>query len=256
MGELRLLLGSSGTGKTYRAVSILKEHLRRKEEQKVLLLVSSKAHRNRIKDMVLEDISCYYSLPVYTFNGFSAEVIKRNERAVRTVSDIYRQILLEKIVDENVLEYYEEVKTFPGFTSALISFMDELKQGLIKPDEFLESFKKIKNLLPAEFNAKYEDLFFLYDAYQNNLKKFSLKDNADLAAEAVELIAGNPAVFPDVEELIIDGFYEFTPVQWKMIKLLKSFVSKTTITLSVDEEKPHLFQVQMETLEKLKEMEY
>ncbi|HBG92271.1 MAG TPA: hypothetical protein DDX12_02215 [Nitrospiraceae bacterium] len=116
-----------------------------------------------------------------------------------------------------------------GFSSVISSFIDEIKQ--YRPGKDIESIhKELKSVfeelnVPEEGSKRAMDATEIFRKYQEALAAQNLIDENDVMAECPAIIREHnysPAI------LILDGFYEVTPSEER---ILKSMVEQTETTL-------------------------
>lgn len=103
------------------------------------------------------------------------------------------------------------------------------------------------------------EIGLIYSAYEAALDRFSLtEDNTD-QLRALEVlrgeIDGKTVIVPwlaDVRLLVVDGFFDFTPVQGEMLRLLIPQISKVIINLNRDERNITIFRPFERTIDQLK----
>ena len=119
------------------------------------------------------------------------------------------------------------------------------------------------------------DVSVIYASYSKALAQKGLTDaDADqLSAlhilrgdtpQIVNLRSGNDAQvnslgytlpsLDNVDLLVLDGFFDFTPVQGEMLRLLIQRIPKVIVNINYDDRNPHIFQTFQSTIEQLKSM--
>lgn len=119
-----------------------------------------------------------------------------------------------------------------GFSSIISSFIDEIKQ--YRPHKDIETInKELKGVfeelnVPEEGSKRAMDAIEICRKYQETLTAQNLIDENDVMAECPAIISGHnysPAI------LILDGFYEVTPSEERILKSLIEQAEATLISM-------------------------
>lgn len=122
-----------------------------------------------------------------------------------------------------------------GFSSIISDFIEELKQYRPQKDieaimaEFKDVFSELG--IPEDGTKRAMDAIELFRKYQEMLNKHNALDENDLLRECPQLIEMhnyNP------ETLILDGFYELTPVEETVLKRLIEHSKRVFISMHYD----------------------
>ncbi|MDP1759309.1 MAG: PD-(D/E)XK nuclease family protein, partial [Thermodesulfovibrionales bacterium] len=122
-----------------------------------------------------------------------------------------------------------------GFSSIISNFIDEIKQYF--PCKDIESIhKELKGVfeelnVPEEGSKRAMDAIEIFRKYQEVLAAQNLIDENDVMAECPAIISGHnysPAI------LILDGFYEVTPSEERILKSLIEQAETTLISIPYD----------------------
>ncbi|MFY9622169.1 MAG: PD-(D/E)XK nuclease family protein [Pyrinomonadaceae bacterium] len=140
------------------------------------------------------------------------------------------------------------------------------------PDEPVQS-PKSKVQSPKSQSDFDQDVALIYSKYEEALKRFGLTDaDADqLSAlhtlrgdvpQIVNLRSENDAQvnnsrytlqwLDNIDLLVLDGFFDFTPVQGEMVRLLIQRIPKVIININYDDRNAQIFQTFQSTIEQLK----
>ena len=233
-----LVLAGPGAGKTRVLTLRIAYILNRtpKEKFKVLALTftskAAKEMRERVESLVNEQIKRTY---IGTFHSYCHDLLRAygeyvglnpdfvifdnhedliallidavKERVLEEMQGGKEPILIEKFANTRVIE-----NTIPGFYYVY----RKLKNKLIGPEELKQSFFPEK---------KYsEDFIFIFELYQQTLRKNNVLDFSDLLFYAVRLLKENPFV-ADLQRriykhILIDEGQDTNKAQLELIKLL------------------------------------
>jgi len=232
-----LVLAGPGAGKTkvltLRIAYILNKTS--KEKFKVLTLTftnkAAKEMRERVESLVSEQIKRTY---IGTFHSYCHDLLRAygehvglnpdfvifddHEDLIALLTDAVKERVLKEIQgkeDPILIEKYANTRiienTIPGFYYAY----RKLKNKLIGPEELRNGI----------FKEKYsEDFIFIFELYQQTLRKNNVLDFSDLLYYAVRLLKENPFV-ADLQRriykhILIDEGQDTNKAQLELIKLL------------------------------------
>ena len=77
--------------------------------------------------------------------------------------------------------------------------------------------------------------FRIYESLRNQNSKYCIGTTSELTLEALELLQNNSGLLRG-NLLIVDGFYEFTPVQKKILKILTQHFDEVIVSLTIGKE--------------------
>ncbi|MDR1113573.1 MAG: PD-(D/E)XK nuclease family protein [Candidatus Margulisbacteria bacterium] len=231
-----LLYGPAGCGKTTRLcaeyVALKKENPLRRD---VYFLVPTEEHAERIKDLILEKLAgnCLAAGNIQTLDSF----IYQGDH----ISELKKQLLLQKICASLDLRKYfkpepdNALPASPDFFAALSGLISELKTYRVFGENFLDR-------LPNQ--DKKVELKKIFAAYQAELSAQKLLDKED-SAQNFQPPDRNAIIF-------IDGFTEFTPLQFEIIQQLSTDERRLVVTLPLGAPDNKLFMPAQKTAAKFK----
>ncbi|GBR74614.1 ATP-dependent helicase/nuclease subunit B [Candidatus Termititenax aidoneus] len=201
----------------------------------IYFLVPTEEHAERIKDLVLEKLAgqCLAAGNIQTLDSF----IYQGDY----ISELKKQLLLQKICAGLDLSKYFKPETNsallanPDFFAALSDLISELKTYRVFGKNFLD---KLPN---PDKKAELEKIFA---AYQAELAAQKLPDKEDSAKN-----------FQPPEHcavIFIDGFTEFTPLQFEIIQRLGTDGRRLVVTLPLGAPDNKLFMPTQKTAAKFK----
>jgi len=146
--------------------------------------------------------------------------LKGNERK-NVISRMGRLFLMEEIVDELCTEFsYFKNKCFvKGFSESLLRIVAELKHAKITAFDLLNISKKE---VEGDLKNKLKDLAQVFEQYQKKLERENLIDDIDklkLLSQSTSK-GGLSKIIPDVNKIVVFGFYDFTPSQLEVLKTI------------------------------------
>ncbi len=189
-----------------------------------------------------------FGSPALTLKRLAEELFRHSANNRRTVSNVGRRLLLEKLVQRHyagVSGHFAPLRDFPGFVRCLEGFIGELKQALVSADDFAAIAQKMPR------RERLLELAALYRLYSQALTDKGLIDSHDAETLALcHLQKGGklPPLFEGVTELAVSGIYDFTPLQTGLITELARRLP-VTITFPFGFDRPELFAYVAKTVE-------
>lgn len=253
-GKRQVVLGRAGSGKTRYLLEKLLPFIQDREERSVLFLVPTYSQVEHLKRVLLgfPKVEGFLDLFLYTFTSLPEFSLK--ETLIRDLAGPrMRDLILEKVLQENTYPFFERVKSYPGFRRTLLEFIKEVKENPQGEGELAEILGKSPSLEGnPSLKERVQDLTRIISSYQSALREKGLMDHEDLLREFLESLQKRPSLLADVRLLAVDGFYTFTPVEKEILKTLWERIPEVLITLPYGGEQSDLFSVSQSTLEELR----
>jgi len=259
-----LLTGPAGAGKTHKLITEFRQALKEPAplERNCVYVLPSAEHAERIMSLVLRDgLEGFFHRRITTLTRLVSELFGPGKQGVTT--NVSKFLLVREVLASQEWGYFKAVQSTTGFAHLLLGFISELKESLVRAEAFREKMNAMKGLEPA-FRGKYEALAAIYERYEEGLKQRGLKDREDVIRENV-LLAGarrNDGAKP-FKRIWVDGFYDFSALQFASLEGLCALTDELTVTLTYEPvpERPDskvpvrsLFEAVMETRERLVDM--
>ncbi len=237
-----LLTGRAGSGKTRRVLARVAEAMGRGREGECLLLLPTQSQVDHLKGLLLQEgRPAFRDLFAHTFFTFCRSLYRGLPEAL--LSEEGRDFLISDLLASGRFPSFQRVGEFPGFRKVLGRALRELKDNGIAPGDFSA---RILTPLGGEGKAaeKHRDLGKILGAYDRLLRERRRLDKEDLFLGALDRLDKEPALLGDRKLLLVDGFHDFTPVEFRILELLASRIPESIFTLSFDvrraEEPPFL----------------
>jgi len=238
----QLIIGPSGSGKT--TLLLLEFYNLLTTNKNPIFIVPTLEHATRIKFLLFDvyKINDSFSIPndyliskaphpngffdledrILTFDKYAR---KTSQPKHKTTTEMLKTLLIQTILEKNSLKYFSEVKNLSGFRRGLSELLAEFKRNLILPTDLSNAIEKIKKKISYRQYQKLEEILLVYQQYQKLIETKNLIDDQDLILKALNKTATNK--YPYV---YIDGFFEFTPAQEKLID---NFCKQSTVKISL-----------------------
>jgi len=254
--HLLLKVGPPGSGKTHACLDEFEKALAERTQpiaESLLYILPTVEHRERITDLMLRrNIKGFFGRPITTFDETFQHFLRLGD--IQFASDVTRFILLKELIESQTFRYFREAAHTRGFIDLISQTFAEFKETLLSPQIFQSLLPQLKKDFP-HFEAKYDELSALYMAYDQKLIQANLKDRHDALFLLEEGLSQNRWSLPQYRHIWIDGFFEFSELQFAFIKFLIRQTKQLTVTLTLaHDERNDLFQVPLETCARLKDL--
>lgn len=197
---------------------------------------SARTHKVTFRAL-LEQLDGRLAAPnLHTFESFSeAILVAGGQPAVAITPSIQRLLMahaIETVLRKGLCEGFSAVIHTQGFQKIVGDWIAELKRDETWPDEFLEASHRqrggagAKDKALAAIYAEYQDLLARRDWYDQEGRSW-------LARAAVAAGAKRP--FEHIDFVILDGFVDFTWIQYELIEQFARWDADILITLPDEE---------------------
>jgi ATP-dependent helicase/DNAse subunit B len=197
--------------------------------------------------------------------------------------------IIKQLADARQLPAIQRLANRDGCVSTVASLMGELQRAGKTAEEFqaivlsrsdeLQSPKskdqspKTKGPSPKSQSDFDRDVALIYAKYSEALDRFGLTDDDADQLRALEILRGDvtqvaslrvnkttqvnnlsykASWLDDVDLLVLDGFFDFTPVQGEMLRLLIPRIANVIVNVNHDARNEQIFQPFQSTIEQLK----
>ena len=171
---------------------------------------------------------------ILTFQDFVALLLQHSPNDNPRINPLEQRILLERAVARvraaGGLDLAGQAGETEGFLTHVQRIIAQLKQAAIEPDAFRECV--IKRATPSPLDTVVADI---YDAYQTALVEATVYDlqgmywMANLACRNAK-----PEALANIDLLLLDGFDDFTPSEFRLIESVALHVSEMVFGLNYD----------------------
>ncbi|MBI2560462.1 MAG: exodeoxyribonuclease V subunit gamma [Planctomycetes bacterium] len=260
MANKYLILGRAGSGKTHFVLNKFMDFVKEHKEKHVLFLLPTHSQVEHLKDVILKKgvVKGFLDVSFFTFSGLARWIwgSRVGSRKSGVMSEGAKDLLLKNILHKHRVKYFDEVYDSPGFRQAILKFIKELKENSLSPQKF-EGI--LNNLASAETRTnndpstgrvprhatpsteKYAGLVSTYARFQSalgGLENNKLLDTEDLLNVLFNELKDESSLLIHKEILLVDGFHDFTPIEFKILTLLVQRIPNVYITLALDRNPP------------------
>lgn len=243
---MRLILGRSGSGKSFYCMNEIKKYDEEAFNKPLIYIVpeqfSFEAERELIKVLNKKGMinSQVLSFKRLAYKIFTEKGFKENQIGSSGKTMIIYSIMTK---NESKLSILKNASKNIGLVDTVVKQIEEFKRYCITP-EMLENIN-IKN---SYLERKISDLLIIYKEYENIINEKYLDGNDELK-QLSRLLDGNTYV--DGAKIWIDAFDGFTPEELEIIEKLDK---KADVTISIIWDEMDLFDLNKKTIQKLKKI--
>ncbi len=230
MCQVRILTGPPRTGQRAAIYEIARPFLRENRCHKLLILVPSNPTAREIRERLLADgsITGFVGLQVMTFLDLSREIFEASDLPGRLSSARARRWMIQRLLEKQPLPALRAVRGTRGLEELAGDFIRTLKEAGLTPAAF-DNIACTRGATPG-----LTDLAVLFAAYEQEREAKGLLDREDLFALAARaLTAGAPGAFSALHQVVVTGFYDFTPRQLELLAALATLQQLETLTLTL-----------------------
>lgn len=201
----------------------------------LLVLPSRAAATARREQLMRKAGRGLWGNPVCDFKDFATGLLEGDGHTVRTLGDAERRLLLQACVEHALAEEVDYgialTAASPGLARHLLHIIGQLKQAAVEPDQFEARLSRQGALTPMD-----RLVAAVYARYQEALKAGGAYDVPGLywAAEA-HCVAGKPAFLAPFEVILLDGFDDFTPSEFRLLEALRPHVAQLVFGVNYDD---------------------
>jgi ATP-dependent helicase/DNAse subunit B len=264
------------------------EYVSRGQAERLLYIAASHPLLDLVTDKLLDGKQrhgIWGEFPVYLFRGLVRRIlsgaidtetgkilpprvpIDREELPLRKslISQIIKQLSAA-----GRLRAVKPLANRDGCVNTIASLIGELQRAGKTPEEFQRAVEEraaesgIAEQVDRKTNSPRSQLDFdrevalIYEAYAESLDRFNLTDEDADQLRALQVLRGEvdgSAVslpwLDQVELLVVDGFFDFTPVQGEILKQLIPMVPDVIVNLNGDSRNTEIFRPFQSTIEHL-----
>ena len=209
--------------------------------------------------------------PFYLFRGFVRRVLSSASDVAPRVPIDREELPLRHSLISQIIKQLAEAGSLPamqrlanrdGCVSTVASLIGELQRAGKAAEEFqaiIESrvidhqepeTKDQRSKSQSDFDS---DVALIYAKYSEALDRFGLTDEDADQLRALQILRGYADHWLDsVDLLVLDGFFDFTPVQGEMLRLLIPRIPNVIVNVNHDPRNEEIFQPFQSTIEQLK----
>lgn len=231
--SLQLILGSSGSGKSYQLYQQMIEKSLKYPETNYIVIVPEQFTMQTQKDLVaMHPRHGIMNIDILSFLRLAYRIfdeVGHKEQVV--LEDTGKSMLLRKVVanqSKDLVLFQNNVRK-QGFISELKSLMSEIFQYSVTEEQLLKMEEMAKNR--PMLKAKLQDITTIYRGFKELIqdKYITAEEILDVLTEVVDQsdILKNSVI-------CFDGFTGFTPSQYKLLSKLLVTAKSVQVTVTID----------------------
>ncbi len=232
---LQLILGSSGSGKSEFIYQNTIQQAMKEERQNYIILVPEQYTIETQNNMIhMHPRHGLFNIDILSFARLAYRVFDElGDYKYSVLDDIGKNLILQKVIEEHKkeLKVFQNKAGMKGFTSQMNSVLSELYQYGIE-DKTLENMITDTEKKPL-LNQKLHDIEVIYQAFKEYISRDYITSE-ELLQVLCEVIEKSDLVRKS--EFVLDGFAGFTPLQYRLVRLLMRYAKKLTITITIPKE--------------------
>ena len=261
---LRFCFGASGSGKSTRLYNEVIERSMRDLGTNYIIIVPDQFTMQTQKDVVrMHPSHAIMNIDVLSFGRLSHRIFEEaGLSSFSVLDDLGKSLVLRRVSDilGDKLPIIGKNMHKPGYIDEVKSIISEFMQYGIG-DEGLAILEE-KSSKKGALNAKIKDLRLLYSEFLAYIK-----DKYITTEETLDVLCGaipSSKILKD-SVIVFDGFTGFTPIQYRVIKMLLAVSKEVVVSLTISpEDDPYtgsfeeqeLFMLSKKTVYDLEKLEY
>lgn len=255
------------------------------KSERFLYIAASQPLLNLVTDALLDgrkNRGVWGTLPVFLFRGFVHRVLETAseeltglplesrspvDREESPMSRSLLSLLIRRLASEDKLTALAPLASREGSVNSIARLIGEIQRAARTPADF-EAIVEARirdqhgaSIEPASVPLQRDydrDLALIYRTYVQTLDRFHLTErDADQLRSLAVLrgeLNGEPVRVPwiaNIDLLVLDGFFDFTPVQGELLRLLIPRVPDVIVNLNLDSRNLPIFEPFRQTVEQL-----
>ena len=231
--SLQLVLGSSGSGKSQ---YIYSKAIRKSMEcpDKNIYIIVPEQYTMAVQKRIVEmhPKKGIINIDVVSFERLAYKVFEEvGGDSLNVLDDTGKNLIIRRVMEQNKnsLKFFNGNLNNTGFVTEMKSVISEMLQYNINVEKLGEiSEASVDN---SALSAKLSDINVIYSAF----KEFLGRDYVT-SEEILDVLCGviDKSQLIRNSELVFDGFTGFTPIQYKLLRILFNLSEKVNISLTID----------------------
>ncbi len=231
--SLQLILGSAGSGKSYQMYEDVITRSKENPDTEHLIIVPEQFTLQTQKDMVnMHPDHGVMNVDILSFLRFAYRIFDETAASNYPIlEDTGKSMVIRKVVADkkkDLILFGSNVKK-NGFINELKSFLSELYQYNIVPEDFERLMKASEN--KTILKTKLADVLTIYEAFKDFMKE------RYITAEEVLILLNNvmdQSQWLKNSVIYLDGFTGFTPSQYQILRKMIMYAKKVIVTVTID----------------------
>ena len=247
VSEKSLIIGRAGCGRTTLLLETFCNSIKAQPPDGILFLLPTHSQVEHIKDIVIRKgfAPGFIEEGICTFSQLARDTLGYNGPK-GPITELEKGFILREALRESAsggLKYFKGEEGFQGLHMALLRFIKELKEDGQYPaqfhravNEFLQEQGCRGDRPVAPTPEKYLALSEVYSIFQTVLEKRGLLDEDDLLNQLLRSLEADETLLSRKRLLLVDGFHDFTPVEFRILRMLIKRMPRALVSLVLDAE--------------------
>lgn len=258
---LQMILGSSGSGKSYRMYQYMIQQSMKRPDENFFILVPEQFTWQTQKEVIeMHPNHGTMNIDMISFHRLSYRVFEElRERPTAILDDIGKNMVIRKLLEEKKKQFkiFGTSADKPGFVDEMKSLLSEFYQYHIGEQQLDDMMEKTPNNTLLYY--KLQESKVMLQSFEQFIGEHYIvaEQLLDLLATKVE----KSNLLKD-STILIDGFTGFTPVQYTLLGQLMKVAKHIFITVTIDPREQffeeikeyELFAMSKRTIRKVKEV--
>ncbi|MCL6570435.1 MAG: helicase-exonuclease AddAB subunit AddB [Bacillus sp. (in: Bacteria)] len=236
--SLRMVIGRSGSGKTAMFLDEIRNRLVENPEGTPIIYIvpEQMTFSSEYRLATHPAIGGMIRAQVYSFSRLAWRILQETGGISRIhLSSVGMSMLIRKIIEEQKeqLTLFQRAADKNGFVQQLEQMITEFKRYCIRPEELTEGILQFGGDTSASkaLNDKLNDLEIIYSKFEDEVfgKYIDSEDYFSLLSEKIA-----SSVYLKEAEIYIDGFYSFSPQEYRVMVELMKHCRRVSITMTTD----------------------
>ena len=231
--SLQLVFGASGSGKSNYVYQKVLEESRLHRDKMYFVLVPEQFTMQAQRELVMrQERHSIMNVDVVSFPRLAYRIFDELGMGdICILEETGKNLLLRRVAEEQQehLQLLKANMKRTGYISEMKSVISELTQYRITPGQ-LDLFIQDEGQSPL-FRYKMQDIQTMYQGFEDYLEGNFI--TAEELLEVLAQVAGQTQLLKH-SVLALDGFTEFTPVQYHLMETLLPLTEETLVTVALD----------------------
>jgi ATP-dependent helicase/nuclease subunit B len=202
-----------------------------------LWIAPTRAAAIAMREAVADQAGAVLDPGVTTFADVAAELLRDAGQTPTRITSLQRRRLISRVIAAagiaGELEHFAALADRPGMVALVDEGISQLQQRGLSPGKF-------ERRASADGDARDRDLARLFQRYADHCAAAGFVDSHALVGAAAAALAASPEIGPRLDVLIVDGFSDFTTVEFELLRQLGRRSRHTVVTLPGEEDAPAL----------------
>lgn len=230
---LQIIAGGSGSGKSeYIYTDIIDKSIKNPQKNYIIVVPEQYTMATQKKLVTLHPNKGILNIDVVSFERLAYKVFEEVGSKDRPVlDDTGKNLIIRHILEicKGKLKYFGSGINKTGFVAELKSVVSELLQYDITPERLKDI--QVQSEDNRMLSAKLSDIGTVYSEFKKYIKEqyITSEEILDVLCSVIER-SGNVRR----SEFVFDGFTGFTPIQYKLLRLLFMYSKEVYISVTID----------------------